>query len=191
MNYNFFADRADKIKLLDFIFTETDLRVFDLYSAPGTKVNEYENTVAISNNFDLENGGQTSVTFQLWSPRFSEMLSFERVDLDPKYCNGHTFRYRTSGFGLIQLDFGGLAGNVLNYCHIGHYSEKRALLWEDTLGSLDTASNWSWKEIEKTSRQLKSVIHNKWSVDKIGSLGVMGGASELERQGVKLSYFIR
>ena len=191
MNYNFFADRADKIKLLEFIFDETDLLVFDLNSQPDTKVNEYKNVFEISDNFDLVNGGQFAVTFQLWSPRFSETILFRKVNLDPKYCDGHTFRYVTAGLGLIQLYLGGLTGSVLEYCHIGHYSEKRALLWEDTLAFPDKASNWNWKEIERTSRQLKSIIHKKWSVDKIGSLGVMGGASELERQGVKLSYFIR
>ena len=30
MNYNFFATSPDKIRVLDFIFTQTDLQVFDL-----------------------------------------------------------------------------------------------------------------------------------------------------------------
>lgn len=32
MNYDFFANSTDKIQLLEFIFAETDLQVFDLAS---------------------------------------------------------------------------------------------------------------------------------------------------------------
>lgn len=191
MNYNFFANKADKIRLLEFIFDETDLHLFDSYSPPEELIDEYTAANEVNDKFDLENGGQFAVTFQLWSPRFSEEIIFQKVDLNPEYCDGFTFRYATSGFGLIQLYFGGLVNNMLNYSHIGHNSEKRALAWEDTLATADRAHKWNWKEIERTSRKLKSVIHNKWSVDRIGSLGIMNGAKELERQGVKLGYFIR
>jgi hypothetical protein len=191
MNYNFFSDKTDKIRLLQFVFDETDLQIFDSSSAYGATICEYKNAKDIADKFDLEMGGQFAVTLTLWSPRFSEKVLFERVNLDPKHCEGQTWRYTTTGLGLIQLYLGGIEKNTLNYSHIGHQSEKRAALWHDTVSQGDRASKWDWKEIAGTSRKLRSVIHNKWAVDKIGSLGIMSGAKELEKQGLRMSYFIR
>ena len=112
MNYNFFADKADKINLLDFIFEETDLKIFDLASPYGQEVSEYKTTNEIITGFDLDIGGESCITFQLWSPRFGDTIVFRKVDLNPRYCKGHTFRYSTDGWGLIQLYFGGQKDSV-------------------------------------------------------------------------------
>lgn len=111
MNYDFFASRLDKIKLLDFIFEETDLRIFDVYSPPGIHISGM-----VAKN----------------APDFGKILS--RIWIE-----------RTIGIG----------------------------------------------EMNKTSRKVKYMIHEKWSVKRIGSLGVMPGADLLDQQGVKMGYFIR
>lgn len=191
MNYDFFASRSDKLRLLEFIFDETDIRLFDFYSRYETPIVEYSSANQIDEVFDLENGGQFSVLFQLWSPRFGREILFERLPLDPDRCEGKTYRFASRGLGLIQLYFGGVAKEVLNYSHIGHISEKRAIASDELLTINDRSDQWNWKEIQKSSRQLKYWIHKKMSVNKIGSLGVMPGADALDRQGVKMSYFIR
>ena len=185
MNYDFFADKADKLKVLDFIFKNTDLQVYDLGSPYGQEICQYKTVAAISSKFDLEID-QFGTTFQLWSPRHGGEPIFRKVDLDPKRCNGHTFRYATDGWGLIQLYFGGLKNNELRHSHIGHSSEKRALIWEDINKSSGLVSSWDWKEIQVTSRKLKYQIHNKLATRKIESFGVLSGANQLETQGIKL-----
>ena len=99
MTYDFFASKSDKINLLDFIFKETDLKVFDLASPYGQEICEYKSTDEIVSKFDLENGGQSSQTFQLWTQRFGGEILFRKIELDPKYCHGYTFRYSTEGWG--------------------------------------------------------------------------------------------
>ena len=185
MTYDFFANKSDKINVLDFIFKETDLRIFDLASPYGQEVSEYTTSTEIASKFDLEHGAQSSVTFQLWTERFGGDIQFRKIDLDPKYCNGHSFRYSTDGWGLIQLYFGGQKDSVLFYSHIGHFNEKAALKWETTTHFNGKAKKWNWKEIERTSRKIKSQIHNKMSVRKIGSYGVLKGADNLNSDGVK------
>jgi hypothetical protein len=69
MNYNFFADKADKLEVLDFIFKDTDLQVYDLGSPFGQEINEYKTVDEISSKFDLDNGVKFAITFQLWTPR--------------------------------------------------------------------------------------------------------------------------
>ncbi|MBV4357597.1 hypothetical protein [Pinibacter aurantiacus] len=186
MTYDFFAEKEDKLNILDFIFNDTDLHVYDVSSAPDQQISEYKTSEDISSKFDLTNGAKFSVTFQLWSPRHNGKPTFRRISLDPKHCNGHTFRYATDGWGLIQLYFGGLKNNQLNLSHIGHFSEKGALKWQDEKSLNEPVSAWDWKEIAATSRKLKNHIHNKLAIKKIGSLGVLPGAEKLELQGVEL-----
>ena len=130
MNYNFFADKVDKLKILDFIFNEMDLRVYDLGSAYGQEICQYKTADEIASKFDLDNGGKFAITFQLWTPRHRGEPLFRKIELDPKHCNGNTFRYAAEGFGLIQLYFGGLKDNELNQSHIGHFNEKGAKKWK-------------------------------------------------------------
>jgi hypothetical protein len=186
MNYNFFATKSDKINLLDFLFKETDLKIFDLASPYGQEISEYKSTKEITSKFDLYNGGQSSLTFQLWTERFGGDILFRKVDLNSKHCNGHTFRYSTDGWGLIQLYFGGVKDNILFYSHIGHFNEKRASKWKDTNDFNGSVDKWNWKEIEQTSRKIKNQIHNKTAVRKIGSYGILPGADILSNTGIKL-----
>lgn len=187
MNYDFFATESDKIDLLNYIFNETDLKIFDLSSAYGENIFEYKTASDIATKFDLQNGGKFALTFQLWSPRFKADPIFRRVDLDPKYCKGHTFRYATEGLGLIQLYFGGIHNNSISSSHIGHLTQKRALIFEKDNPSMGKANSWDWQEIEKTSRQLKYQIHNnKLAVKKIGLSGILKGAINLKNKDLNL-----
>jgi hypothetical protein len=186
MTYNFFANKSDKINLLDFIFKDTDLKVFDLASPYGQEISEYKSTGEILSKFDLENGEQSSLKFQLWTRRFRGDILFRKVTLNPKHCDGHTFRYSTDGWGLIQLYFGRQKDNVLFHSHIGHFNEKGALKWEGTNHFNGKVDIWDWKEVEQTSRRLKNQIHNKIAIRKIGSYGVLPGADKLIVNGIKL-----
>lgn len=183
MTYNFFADKADKIEILDFIFKDTDLQVYDLGSPYGQEICQYKTSDEISSKFDLEID-EFGTAFQLWTPRHKGKPIFRRVDLDPKRCNGHKFRYETVGWGLIQLYFGGLKNNELKHSHIGHFNEKGALKWEDINNVNGFVSSWDWKEIQTTSRKLKYEIHSKLATRKIGSFGILSGADKLEKQGI-------
>ncbi len=186
MNYNFFADKIDKISVLDFIFNETDLQIYDLGSPYGQEICKYKSTAEIAEKFDLTNGDKFAITFNLWTPRHKGKILFRKIDLDPKRCNGHTFRYSTDGWGLIQLYFGGLHNNVLNQSHIGHFNEKGALKLEKTNSFNGRIDQWDWTEIQKTSRNFKNKIHNQMAIRKIDSSGVLSGANKIEKQGIKL-----
>jgi hypothetical protein len=186
MTYNFFANKADKLEILEFIFKETDLHVYDLSSEYEKEVCEYKTVDEISSKFDLDNGNKFEVTFQLWSPRHKGKAIFRKIELDPKRCNGNTFRYSTDGWGLIQLYFGGLKNNELNQSHIGHFTEVGASKNESSITFNGKVNTWNWTEIQVTSRKLKYHIHNKLATNKIGSFGVLLGANQLEAQGIKL-----
>ena len=186
MTYDFFADKADKLKILEYIFSDTDLQIYDANSPYGQEICNYRSIEEISSKFDLVNGDKFAVTFQLWTPRHKGQPLFRKIELDPQRCNGHTFRYSTDGWGLIQLYFGGLKNNELNQSHIGHFTEKAALKWGDTNSFNRKVSNWDWTEIQLTSKKLKQHVHNKMATQKLGTIGVLPGADTLEKAGTRL-----
>ena len=79
MTYNFYADQTDKLSLLEFIFNQTDLQVFDLASPYGKEICEYKSSEEISVKFDLVNGDKFAITFQLWTPRHKGKPVFRKV----------------------------------------------------------------------------------------------------------------
>jgi hypothetical protein len=106
------------------------------------------------------------------------MPEFTKIDLNPLRCEGYTFRFRTSGWGLIQLYFGGQQNGVLANSHIGHFNEKVALVKEATgVSAASRVAQWSWMEINATSRKLKRLIHLKWSANKLGGEGVASNSA--------------
>ena len=186
MDYNFYAGEIDKKELLEFIFVETDLRLFDLGSTYGEEICEYKSVSEIVNKFDLKKGGTFATTFQMWSHRHEGEPLFRRVKLDPSRCKGHTFRYSTDGWGMIQLCFGGIKNKKLYQSHIGHFNEKDALKNQSMNHFNGKVEQWNWEEIIKTSRKLKYQIHNKMAVDRIGSIGVLKEASGMRDKHFRL-----
>jgi hypothetical protein len=187
MRYDFYADQTDKLTILDFIFNETDLQVFDLSSPYGQNISQYKSSNEIATKFDLVNGDKFATTFQLWTPRHKGEPVFRRIDLDPKRCNGHTFRYSTDGWGMIQLYFGGIKNNMLSQSHIGHFSEKDAAKWQEISKFNGSIKGWDWREVQATSKKLKQYIHSKLAVTKLGSIDILPGAGKLQEQGIELS----
>jgi hypothetical protein len=187
MTYNFYAAKTDKLKILDYIFRETDLHVFDLYSASGEEICAYKSADQIAAKYDLENGSNFAVTFQLWTPRHKGKPVFRKIELDPKRCKEDTFRYSTNGWGMIQLYFGGVKNNLLHPSHIGHFNEKGASQKEGANNVNGTVSEWDWKEIQATANKLKYHIHKKLALSKIGTIDLLSGAEELIKQGITLS----
>jgi len=186
MSYNFFADKEDKLQIIDFIFRETDLRIFDHSSPSGEDIREYFKVEEIADKFELHYGGRFAACFQLWSPNHGSRPLFRKINLDPKKCKGHTFRYSTDGWGLIQLYFGGVESNGLNQSHIGHFNRKEAAKNESITHFNGRVNDWNWTEIEKTSRKLKNHIHNSLAIRKIGSVGVLLAAERLVNHEIQL-----
>ncbi len=186
MNFDFYANDGDKLEILNFIFSETELQVYDCYSEPQKEVMKYESTEDIVNKFDLVSGNKFAVTFKLYSSNFKGDFRIQKINLNPKYCNGNTYRYTTTGWGLIQLYFGGLEKNELRTSHIGHQSKQRAITWQKTNPELGLVDKWCWEEVERTGRFLRYQINKRFLNRKLFSYSVLNGANELSKSGIVL-----
>jgi hypothetical protein len=165
MNFDFYSNREDALKVLEFVFCETDLVLFDLYSDYGKKVDRYDSLADAERK--LENNPSLPYShFNVWSPRHGGTPRFERIKLDPNRCEGHTFRYSTLGWGMIQLYFSYPRKNGLSPSHIGHFEERGAYARQDFAPQDDVAS-WDWIEIRRTSRKLKYHIQKRLAISKV------------------------
>jgi hypothetical protein len=181
-NLDFFAAELDHRAVLDFLFSETDVRVFESNSEPDSELREFNTTNDIAGAFPLgtdPHGNGSMALLQLWSPSVMRDLHIVRVALRPERCKGHTFRYRIDGGGLMSLYLGGVCGDVVTRSHFGHQSERRAIVW-----GVDNGVNW--QGLKTLSGRIQQRIRRRLAVAKARSCPVLPQALELARLGYVL-----
>jgi len=188
MQFNFYALYTDKIQILDYIFRETGFTIVDHYSPMGKELKEYNATQEIVDNFDLHNGKSCAVSLALWNSNYGEKNIIRKIDLNPKYCKGHTFRFAATGWSLQQLYFGGLSGEMLYYSTIQGFNEKGAIEKDYLYPEASrTAHLLDWVQIKIDQRKLKYFIDKKLTTRKLNSYLVLSDAdSELQSGRINL-----
>jgi hypothetical protein len=184
-NCDFYAVGTDLTLVLDFVFEESGCRVFESYSTYGQELHEFRSSAEVGarNQLGVCAGTGSSVSLELLAENSGKMI-LRRVTLDPSSCEGHTFRYRASGWGLIQLQLGGSSPKGILHSHTNHNTLKRAMSWEPTYREvLGSALEWDWPLIERTSRRINSFIR-KTAAEKLGSRPVLPEAAAAIRGGV-------
>ena len=183
-NLNFFAAEADQRAVLDFLFSATDVRIFESYSVPEAELREFKSTEELAAAFPLgmdKHGNGHALTLQLFSPSIMEKPSIRRITLNPKACAGHTYRYCIDGGGIMQLYLGGIFEKVLTISHFGHQSLKRAQKW-----GVDQGVNW--EALGTLSNQIQYHLRKKLAVGKVPSCPVLPQALELVKSGYELKF---
>jgi hypothetical protein len=181
-NLNFFAAEADQKAVADFLFSSTDVRVFESYSEFDQALREFRSTDDLAAAFPLGTdpfGKGYAVLLQLWSPSVMSELTITRFEVNPAACNGHMFRYRIDGGALMQLYFGGMHERVITMSHFGHQSQTRAQKWD-----LDHGVNW--ESLKTLSNRIQYHIRKRLAVAKVPGCPVLPQAYELARSGYEL-----
>jgi hypothetical protein len=117
---DFYALKEDIRVLIHAIFVESDIRIFESYSRYDEELREFRSFDELAAAFSLgsdPHGNGHAVLLQLWSSSVMPKVEFERITLK---VAGHSFRYRISGVGLIQLYFGGEHEGIITDSHYGH-----------------------------------------------------------------------
>ncbi|MBC3539160.1 hypothetical protein ACFSC6_10955 [Rufibacter sediminis] len=175
MNYKFYASQSDFEEIFRFIFNELGLFVFQSYSEPGQTLKEFRKVEEVI----IEIAENPKSQFVLWKKEFGFDYTISRLELNPKYCKGHTFRYRTDGWGLIHFQVNEITKMNLEASSLSHNSEKRAMAWESTKPELGKVEKLNWQEINSTSRKIKNYISKKLSIGKSEGTDVLVNAKDL------------
>jgi hypothetical protein len=181
-NLDFFAAGTDQWALLDFLFSSTDVQVFESYSEFDADLREFHSTDELAAAFPIgtdHHGNGLAVLLQLWSPSVMSELTIERFALNPAVCDGHTFRHCIAGGGLMQLYLGGICGRVVTKSHFGHQSQVRAQKW-------DTDHGVNWEALKTLSNRIRYHIRKRLAVGSVPGRPVLPQAMELARAGYAL-----
>src|SRR5690242_1047166 len=103
VNLDFFAAEADQRAVLDFLFSSTDVRVFESYSEYGAVLRQFLSIDDLAAAFPIGTDpyGHGSVALlQLSSPSVMRDLTIRRFALAPAHCDGHSSRHCIEGGGL-------------------------------------------------------------------------------------------
>ena len=192
-NLDFYAVRADMLNLLQFIYAETDCRVFESYSEFDQNLREFTSAEQLLSAYDIgrdPHGNGHAALLQLWSPSVSSQVKIERIALIPKKCDGHTFRFSVNGWGLMQLYLGGENERAISHSHFGHNSQKRAQAWETTLiDQLGPVSEWDWDLLVKVSRKIQNHIRRRLAASKVDSRPILREANRKLAEGYSIKKY--
>jgi hypothetical protein len=177
-NCDFFAIGSDLEDVLNYVFTSGSFAVYESYSKPGTELRTFSSISQVAAAYPLGEctGTAPSVLLQLCA-NGTGTVAAARVALDPKRCNGETFRFRASGWGLIQLYLGGTGPKGIVPSHTNHFSETRALKLEPSHPELAPVSAWNWRGVEAASSQLNRFLRKR-ATTKVGSRPVLPNAAK-------------
>lgn len=181
-NLDFFATRADHEAVVRFLFASTDIRVFESYSEYDRELREFRSFEGLAAAYDVgadPYGHGFAVLLQLWSPSVEPGPQIERIKLDPRRCEGHTFRYNIEGWGLIQLYLGGTHGRTITSSHYGHNSEARARKWGHSEGV-------DWAALKSLSNKIQYHIRGRLALARVPGRPVLAEAYGYARSGYAL-----
>ncbi|HWB61308.1 MAG TPA: hypothetical protein VG733_17635 [Chthoniobacteraceae bacterium] len=165
---DFYALGDDLRNIVQFLYAETDIVIFELSSNPGCEPRSFRSLAELEAAFKL--GSYRAGNLQLWSPSVMKQPVFERADFnaDTAARLGHSFRYSVRGAGLIQLYLNGLQDGVIYHTHYGHWNEAGACK-----RSMYPADDCDWKALTKLSGRIQRHIRGKLSAAKLYSRPVL------------------
>jgi hypothetical protein len=190
-NCDFYATPDDHEEILGWLFAEKSCAVYELSSSFEREIFRFETPKEVLAQFDRRytNGERwKSVHLQLYVFNAGPPFSPRRVPLDPKFCEGATFRYAAEGWGLVQLYLHRPTNKGLDSSHTNHFTQKRAEAVAATSEARAEVDAWDFNAITSFSSRLNHKIKSL-SVGKIKSCPVLPGALELWKSGTSLLPF--
>ena len=169
------------MSVLEFLFAESDIRVFEHASRNDSDLREFANADQIGEAFPLgqdAHGNGSAVTLALWSPTVMAQMQIRRIEFDRRHVRDAQFRHEPTGAGLMQLYLGGIKDRVVTKSHFGHFNQAGARKW-----GLDEGVDWI--AFKALSNRIQYRVR-KLSVAKVKSFPVLPGAFELAQSGYAL-----
>ncbi|MFN2470061.1 MAG: hypothetical protein ABR583_03555 [Gaiellaceae bacterium] len=165
----FYAVRRDTEEILNFTLANLRCQIFETYSERNRQLRSFSTVDEVAAVHDLGNdpyGRGEHVLLSLWAPSTRGEVKIERIELVDREGG---FRFEVSGWGLFQLQFGGIHERTITNSRFAHNSEARARTWSETyeerLGPVD---GWDWDELSRVSRKFHYHLRKRMAVRTAG-----------------------
>ncbi len=185
---NFFAATTDLIQMLDFVFSQPEVTLFEMYSQYDMRLRNFSSTQELLDHYQIgmdQYGNGKQHTFQLWSSLVMPRPNPKRIELTPGAVKGYTFRYAMYGYGLMQLYLGGRYGDGITPSYFGHDTEHRARV--SAQRDQTQVDRIDWHEFNKLSGKIQYLLRRKLSPAQASSYLVLNEAYKMYRDGFNLS----
>lgn len=144
--------------MIELAFQIGDVQVFESYSEMDEEIIEIKNHqeyLAYFQNSIYRN--KKHLAFGLYYKETKGFWQIRKIDLNPKYCEGKTYRYQVEGWGIISIQLQLKEEDV--ECRIAVNTERRAINWQNTHPELKSPNLWDWKEVEsKVGKLIRELI---------------------------------
>lgn len=187
-NCDFYATIDDHRELLNWLFSEGTCDVYELYSDFETELRKFSSVVEVLDQFDRRYAtGERwkSIELQLYVLGAGPVFQPQRLSVNPKFCDGATYRYMARGWGLVQLYLQRPMQEGLESSHTNHFTHKGAAAKAATEEEHAEVNLWDFKKITAFSSRLNRQIRNK-SVGKLNSRPVLPGGQKVWESGGSL-----
>ena len=139
--------------------------VFDAYSAYGQPLRSFRTPSELIAEIESALAtGQKSLYFKLQYPDTKGHVAERKIVLDPKKCNGHTWRYTVEGWGLIQFQADLRRAPAIE-CRVAVNTQKRAEAWGSTYPELRAPGLWDWRVVQhhagRIIRKMKKIAEHR------------------------------
>lgn len=147
-------DKDKLFELFKFILSDSKALVYESYS-------KMEEELILINDFsEFKNYFESSILkneknfmFGIYYPEGKGNVSISKINLDPKRCNGKTYRYTINGWGIIGVNLNWKSETQIE-CYVSVNSKKRAENWESINPEFGSPELWDWKIIESNTRKI-------------------------------------
>lgn len=173
-NLDFYALEDDLRDLIRFLYTETDVVIFELASEFDRDIRQFRTLSELEAVFHL--GTCRAGHLQLWSPTVMKQPVIQRIELTR--VPGHSFRYEARGAGLIQLYLDGSKDGVIYHTHYGHWNKAGA--YER---SIYPADDCDWDQLTKVSGRIQRYIQGKLAAAKLYARPILRHAFNAVEEG--------
>ena len=147
-------DPKDLQLVVDSIFESGNPVVYETYSSLDSDTLSFSNAKTLCGYLLIPRSRRDSfVGLSIYYPDAQGIIEKNRIDLDQRYCSGHTFRYETRGWGLIQFQVD-LKDTSNIDCRVAVNSATKARTWSDIYPTLGSPDLWDWKVVEKHARRI-------------------------------------
>ena len=179
-NLNFYGLKTDLLKVLSFIYNETDIVIFESYSEYDSELRRFASLAELQSGLEIGESPKGAALLELWSPSVIKEPKPRRFELKVK---GHSFRYTIEAVGLIQLHLGGLRDNAIAESYYGHWSKAGA----EQRSSLPT-TDCNWEALMKISGRLQRFIRGM-AAAKFDGRVILPEAFDAVQKGSRLRFF--
>ncbi|WP_298330489.1 hypothetical protein [uncultured Dokdonia sp.] len=159
-----FIDKNQLFGLIEYILSDSKIEFYESYSEMEkeiVQISKYSEFLKYFENSISENKKQ--LKFGIYYPEAKGKFYIDKIKLNPKYCNGKTYRYNTNGWGVIYVHLDLQKSKI--ECRVSVNSKTRAQNWTSTNPEFGNPELWEWKIVENNARKiitrLKKTTHNK------------------------------